>query len=246
MQVKAIRRELRLLRYYAFAMTVVAGAFLLGAVDEARQNASFDRLTVHRIDVMDREGKLAMVITSHDDFPPPIINGKAMHRNGGADSNGIIFYNQRGDEQGALDWSGRIASDGSYTSANTLSYDSVTTDQMLQVDNGNENGKTYAFMIGWNRPNMHTPQFEQLMDELQSATTPSARQAVLARYPDLVGANVTRYLFGYDQTNTAQVMLADGKGKPRIKMFVTPDGQAALQFLDANGAVVAQYPQAKP
>jgi hypothetical protein len=39
-------------------------------------------------------------------------------------------------------------------------------------------------------------------------------------------------------------MLADGKGKPRIKMFVTSDGQAQLQFLDADGNVIAQYPQA--
>jgi hypothetical protein len=244
MQVKAIRREMRLLRYYALGMTVLAGAFLLGAVDEMRQKASFDTLTVHRVDVVDREGKLAMIITDHDDFPPPIVNGKAMHRMGGADSNGIVFYNQQGDEQGALDWAGRIAADGSYTSSNTLSYDSVTTDQMLQVDDGNVNGKTFAFMIGWNRPNMHTPEFQQVLDQLLAAKSASERQAIIAQHPGIGGA--TRYLFGYDQTNTAQVMLADAKGNPRIKMFVTPDGHAELQFLDATGKVTASFPKAKP
>jgi len=39
------------------------------------------------------------------------------------------------------------------------------------------------------------------------------------------------------------VMLADGKGHPRIKMYVTADGQAQLQFLDASGKVTARYPQ---
>jgi hypothetical protein len=243
MQIKAIRREIRLLRYYALGTTLLAGAFLIGAVAESRQNTTFDTLTVHRIDVVDREGKLGMVITNHDDFPPPIINGKALQRMGGADSNGIVFYNQRGDEQGALDWSGRIHADGTYESANTLSYDSVTTDQMLQVDDGNDNGKTYAFMVGWNRPNMHTADFQKLLDQLQNASA-SERKAIIAAHPGIGGA--TRFLFGYDSTNTAQVMLADGNGKPRIKMFVTPDGQAKLQFLDAAGNVTSEFPPSKP
>lgn len=243
MHVKSFRREIRLLRWYALSVTTLAGAFLIGAIHEAKQNASFDTLTVHRINVVDREGKIAMAIVNHDDFPPPIINGKAMHRNGGSDSNGIVFYNQQGNEQGALDWSGRIHPDGAYESESTLSYDSVTTDQMLQVDNGNDNGKTYAFMIGWNRPNMNSPEFQSLLNQVQSAKTDAERRAIIAAHPGAGG--VTRYLFGYDQENTSQVMLADGKGKPRIKMFVTADGHAALQFLDETGAVTATFPPAK-
>jgi hypothetical protein len=197
---------------------------------------------VHRIDVRDREGKLAMIITDHDDFPPPIVNGKVWKRQGGADSNGIVFYNQEGDEQGALDWAGRIASNGTYESANTLSYDSVVTDQMLQVDDGNDNGKTYAFMIGWNRPNMHDPVFMKTLESLQSMT-PAERQAYAAAHPGIGG--VRRFLFGYEPDNTSQVMLADGNGKPRIKMYVTSDGEAKLQFLDADGKVTAEFPAAK-
>ena len=241
MQVKAIRREMRLLRYYALAMTILAGVFLIGAVSTARQKPSFDTITVHRIDVVDREGKLAMIITDHDDFPPPIVNGKTYKRGGGNDSNGIVFYNQQGDEQGALDWSGRKHPDGTFESGNTLSYDSVNTDQLLQVDNGNDNGKLYAFMIGWNRSRYDTPEMQSVIDQIQKTKTDAERRAIIAAHPNLRSA--TRFLFGYDQTNTAQVMLADGKGNPRIKMFVTPDGRSELQFLDAAGKIVAKYPQ---
>lgn len=233
---------MRLLRYYALGMTLLAGVFLIGAVAAAKK-ASFDTITVHRIDVVDREGKLAMIITDHDDFPPPIVNGKKWKRSGGADSNGIVFYNQQGDEQGALDWSGRIAADGKYESASTLSYDSVVTDQMLQVDNGNDNGKTYAFMIGWNRPNMHTPEFQKMLEHLQSAT-PAEREAFVKEHPGIGG--VQRFLFGYDPDNTSQVLLSDANGKPRIKMYVTAAGEAALQFLDEAGKVTAQFPQSTP
>ena len=77
MPIKSVRREMRFLRYYSLAITLIAGTFLLAAAHEASSNATIDTLTVHRINVVDREGKLAVVVTSHDDFPPPIVNGKA-------------------------------------------------------------------------------------------------------------------------------------------------------------------------
>jgi hypothetical protein len=240
MHIRSIRREMRFLRCYSLTATLIAAAAFVGVAHAEQQITSLDTLTVHRINVVDREGKLAVVITSHDDFPAPIVNGKAVKRSSGAE-NGLLFYNERGDEQGGLTWSGIKNADGTYHSDNVLSYDSVTTDQLLQVDDGNDNGKVYSFMIGWNRPRYDTPEFQSVIDQLQSATTDAQRRAIIAQHPDLHSA--TRYLFGYDDTNTAQVMLADGKGHPRIKMYVTPEGEAKLQFLDAGGHVTAQYPQ---
>jgi hypothetical protein len=239
---KYVRREIRLLRWYSLTVTVLAGCFLLGAIHEIKEG-SFDTLVVHRIDVVDREGKLAMVIVKHDDFPSPVVNGKSMHRTGGDDASGIVFYNQRGDEQGALNWSGQIRSDGTYDSSNTLSYDSVTTDQMLQLDDGNDNGRTFAYMVGWNRPNMNTPTFWRVIKLLEKAKTTAERDSIVAAHPSVAGAR--RYLFGYGEDNTSQVMLADGSGRPRVRLFVTADGRAALQFLGADGVVKASYPEMK-
>lgn len=240
MPIKSIRREIRLLRYYSLGVTLLAGVFLLAAAGEAK-NATFDTLTVHRINVVDNEGKLAVVITNHDNYPAPIVNGKALKRSSGAD-NGLIFYNERGDEQGGLTWGGIKRADGTFESGNTLSFDTVVTDQLLQVDDGNDNGKTYAYMIGWNRPRYDTPGTMSVIEQIENAKTIDEKRAIIAAHPELRAS--TRFLMGYDPDNTAQVMLADGKGKPRIRMFVTASGQAELQFLDASGNVVAQYPQA--
>jgi hypothetical protein len=49
---RSVRRELRALRIYAAATTAVAALALLGAAN-AMRSASFDVLTVHRIDVVD-------------------------------------------------------------------------------------------------------------------------------------------------------------------------------------------------
>lgn len=251
MSVRSIRREIRFLRYYALSATVVGGVLLLGAAGAIHKahNASFDTLTVHKIVVKDRQGKLAMVLTNHDDPMPSIFAGKKFYRNGGEINAGvgneIIFYNRLGNEQGGFVWDGVTKSDGTYGSSNVMSYDTVTTDSLLQVHDGNDNGKMFSFMTGWNRPNMLTPEYRRFLDELSNARNDaSKREAIRNRYRDLTqGTNVTRYLFGYDQTNTSQVMLADAKGRPRIKMFVTPDGQAKLDFLDAGGKVTAEYPK---
>ncbi len=52
---KTVRRELRALRIYAAATTAVAALALIGATAAVR-SASFDVLTVHRINVVDHQG----------------------------------------------------------------------------------------------------------------------------------------------------------------------------------------------
>ncbi len=242
MKISPIRREIRLLRYYALGMTLFAGFALLGSVHEATRDATLDTLTVHRINVVDREGKLALVITNHDDFPAPVINGHVVRRSSGNDTNGMLFYNQRGDEQGGLTWTGRRYPDGTYASDNDISFDTVNTDQLIHVQDGNENGKTEAMLIGWNQADYNTPAFMNAIRQIDALHTRAQLEAFVRAHPELVSK--TRFLVGYDFTNTSQVMLADGQGRPRIKMFVTADGEARLQFLDADGHVVAQYPEA--
>lgn len=241
MEVESLKQEIRILRALVMAMLGIGTIVLVGAVRGGWPNESFDTLAVHRINVLDREGKVAMVITNHDDFPAPIVNGKAVVRSSGGDENGIVFYNQTGNEQGALIWDGQIAKDGSFSSGTTLSYDSVKTDQLLQVDDANDNGRQSAYVIGWNEPDNSTPQFQQFIAAMDAAPNREARRAIRERYPRFNAP--FRFLFGYDQDSVSRVMLADGKGKPRISMFVTASGRAKLQFLDARGKVVYQFPK---
>lgn len=239
MKIRSIRREIQILRVYALLSTVAAGAFLLGAVHEAK-NASFDTVTLHRINVLDREGKLAMVITNHDNAPDAITNGKHIKRTGKSDDNEIVFYNELGDEQGALAWSGRVEKDGSFHSGNVLSYDSVKSDQLLQVDDFNDNGVQSAYMIGWNEPDNSTAESQAFSQEWHLAKTDAQKHAVRLKYPNQ--RMPERFFFGNDGTQS-KVVLHDGKGRPRINMFVTDDGQAKLQFLDPDGKVTYQLPQ---
>jgi len=247
MSVKSIRRELRFLRCYVIATSALALVLLLGAagVMPGVHDATFGTITAHRIVVRDNEGRLAMVLTNHDEPMPGIWAGIKTYRHGGG-GNEIIFYDQMGDEQGGYVWTGLVHGNGGYDSSLVNSYDSVTTDELLQVHDGNSNGKTFSYVTGWNEPNQRTPLALRVMREYEQAIDRHESRAqlekILAQDPPLARGQIRRYLVGYTQSNTAQVLLSDAQGRARIRMFVKPDGASALQFLDAAGKIVAQYP----
>lgn len=220
-------------------MTLLGGVALLGAVGEIK-TATFDTITLHRIDVMDREGRRAMVVSNHDDWPEAIVNGKAYKRSNMQSESGILFYNQIGNEQGALAWQGNRPTTQQFSSQNALLFDSVNSEELAGLEDGNLNGKTYAMVQGWDQVPLDA--LLQLIGPYRKLKSAAERRAFVAAHPLMREEFKTRYEFGYGADNVAQVMLADKEGEPRIKMFVTPDGQARLQFLDAAGQVIYQLP----
>ena len=242
MRSSRLRREIQFLRCYALGVTVLGGALVLvGAMHTARL-AEFDRIVVHRIDIVDREGKRAIILTDHDDFPDPVLNGKTGHRTSGSDENGIVFYNQDGNEQGALIWDGRRGPHGA-SSNNTLTYDTADSDQLLQLDNGTDQGKHFAGLYAWDRSVEALGLVERMRHELAHARTAAERAAIRHRYWELGAFGFSRFFAGYDSDDTSQVALADGRGRTRVKLYVTKDGQAKLEFRDEQGHVVDAYPR---
>ena len=51
-----------------------------------------------------------------------------------------------------------------------------------------------------------------------------------------------RVFVGKNTDQSAAIMLADGSGKPRINVQVDADGEARIEFLDANGKVTQRIP----
>ncbi len=110
-----------------------------------------------------------MVIASHDDEAAPVIRGYVGHRAQGNNAdNGIIFFNQKGDEQGGLIWS---ASSDRKSSGDTLSFDTANTDQLLHVEDGDENGHHYADVVGWDRAANEAELLAPLLQEADNAKT---------------------------------------------------------------------------
>lgn len=91
-------REMRLLRYYAAAMTLAFAAVLLTGAKSPPQH--FERLSVERLDIVDADGQARVVLANQQRFPPPMLNGQTFKR--AVTPAGLVFYDRKGNEVGGL------------------------------------------------------------------------------------------------------------------------------------------------
>lgn len=116
----------RFITVYAGVLTLVfAGTVLMGATSTT-SSASFDQITVHRINLVEPDGTLRMVISDHAKFPGLFLHGKEYpHPRPQA---GMLFYNDEGTEQGGLVFAG-AKNKGGYSSGLSLTFDRYNQDQ---------------------------------------------------------------------------------------------------------------------
>src|SRR5678816_1710661 len=115
-----IRRELRLLKAYAIVITALLGTVSLAAFRQASQKQKFTEIDVERINVVEKDGTLRMVISNRDRSIGPIYKGKPFGYKGGTRP-GIIFFNDEGTENGGLTLTGKRDADGKYRASTHMS-----------------------------------------------------------------------------------------------------------------------------
>jgi hypothetical protein len=75
-----IRQQLRVLRIYAAINTAVIAVLGTAAFRQANAPQKLNYVTVHRIDVVDNDGTLRMVISNKDRMHPGVMDGKTIDR----------------------------------------------------------------------------------------------------------------------------------------------------------------------
>jgi len=135
-----IRRELRLLKGYAIVVTALLGTISLAAFRQSSQKQKFTEIDVERINVVEKDGKLRMVISNRDRSIGPIYKGKPFGYAGGTRP-GIIFFNDEGTENGGFTFTGSKGDDGRYRASTHMSFDQFNQDQILNFDYTDNNGR---------------------------------------------------------------------------------------------------------
>jgi hypothetical protein len=124
----------RILAIYAAALsTVFAVVMITGASTHRRQ--SFDEIQVHRIDIVEPDGTLRMVISNKDRLPPVIVEGVEHPEFGEPRPQaGMLFYNDEGSENGGLIFGGHKNEKGEVVdSGGSLSFDKYGAKQIVQL-----------------------------------------------------------------------------------------------------------------
>ena len=133
-----------LLGYCAVTSTALGAMVLMGA--HKRAATEFDEIRVHRIDIVEPDGTLRMVLSDKDRLPPVIIKG-VEHPEAGEPrpQAGMIFYNDEGSENGGLIFGGRKNEKGEVVdSGGSLSFDRYGAGQVVQLAGVDDPGTHFA------------------------------------------------------------------------------------------------------
>jgi hypothetical protein len=110
-----------LIGYSTVLSTIIMVLVLTGATSQ--RNESFNTIKVHRIDVVETDGTLRMVIANHERLPGVIVKGKEFPKVDRPEA-GLLFYNDEGTENGGLIFGGHRNGNGEVVNSGvSLSFD---------------------------------------------------------------------------------------------------------------------------
>src|SRR5919109_5127351 len=136
------KHGMRMLALYA---GVATGLLLMAFTTGAFRSQEFDEITVRRINVVEPDGTLRMVISNRDKFPGVIVRGKELGRNQ-RPGTGMLFLNDEGTENGGLIFGGQRDADGKIAKAGvSLSFDKYGVfGKFVQLSGGSDIEKRFA------------------------------------------------------------------------------------------------------
>lgn len=227
----------RFLMTYAGVLTIAVVAALLSGFVTTRKDASFDTLTVHRINVVEPDGTLRMVLSDKDRFPGAIFKGKEYKHDRPAA--GILFYNDEGTENGGLVFGGYMGRDGKPEWHGHLSFDKYMQDQALTIDAGGEGGQYAAGLKLIDRPDYPLTELMDLMERIKDQPE-AQRKVALEKFRTNHPAPKRRLEMTRRPDGSVQLGMNDPEGRPRIMLKVADDGTPSIRTLDADGKVTGQ------
>ena len=228
------------LAVYSGVLTVAFACVVLLGARKSTPNASFDQITVRRINIVEPDGTTRLVIADRAEFPGSYFLGKEYPRTD-RDATGLIFNDDEGTENGGLIFGGRKDKDGATHSWGHLSFDQYQRDQtmVLESDNDGTERSVYYAVNDDDRASPLTPEASAEWQRVKAMPPGPERVAAgkawRQQYP---GSLINRAYFGRGRDNVAMLSLKDRQGRPRLVARVGPDGNPRIDFLDEQGKVV--------
>jgi hypothetical protein len=238
----------KLLAVYSGVLTLAVTVALLSGFTAGGSSARFDTITVQRINVVEPDGTLRLVVTNNRHVPGIIIKGHEYPDFGGRKTNtdaGLLFYDAEGTESGGLTFGGRKDAQGNIRRFGHLSFDRYGQDQMFSID-AEDYGTAYGTAIRMNDvPSWPIEEYLQLLERIQHLP-PEQQEAEMAEFrrthPDMNG--VRRVTLGHERSGDTSVNVLnflDGSNRERARLWLDPTGAGSLRFKDENGAET-RYP----
>jgi hypothetical protein len=225
----------RALLVYSGILTIVLSVVLLTASSQPKKT-SFDEIDVKRINLIEPDGTLRLVMADRARFPGLIVKRKEYPHD--RQTAGMLFFDDEGTENGGLIFGGMKDKGGKIQSWGHLSFDQYLGDQVVVLDAEEAEGQRHSGIQFVDEPDIP---MTQVTDALQLPS--EQRRAKLHEL--FAGKNKPqpRLYLGRRIDRSAVLELKDTQGRDRIRMVVAADGTPSLQFLDEQGNVIREFPK---
>jgi len=244
-----MKNELVFLRAFAFA-SVIGLIFLSALVFKKSGNQKFGEIDVERINIVEKDGTVKLIITNVERFPTgqDIINERPTNETRQKMS-GMVFFNEEGMECGGLIYSGQKKENG-HIAGLSLTFDQYDGDQVMQLltQDYQQGDKRVVFssLMFNDRPAKESQlKMFEIVKELRELQEKDPHEMV-RKYKEyeeqgLLGG-ATRVYLGKTREQDNGLFLFDDKGTPRAMFYVDKENNAKLNFLDENGNIIASFP----
>ena len=236
-----VRRQLRVLRVYTACNTAVLAVLATAAFRQAAPQ-KFEHITVQRLDVVDANGTLRMVISNKDRMHPGQMDGKVIDRP--RPVAGMLFFNEEGDEVGGLTFTGREVNGVRQANAG-LMFDQFKQDQTSGFSYSEGGGRRSAGFQVWDRSDTRLSELIEKLNVANKIEDRAERDKAIAAVRAAAPPGPRRVFVGKNGERAATVSLADANGKPRLTLTVDAAGNPRIEFLDEAGKVVSKLPADK-
>ena len=245
-----IKKELKILRIIVIGITGLILTFGFFAFKSSK-NKKFGTIDVERINIVEKDGTVKMIITNKQQFP----NGKDIVNNRDVNSDrkkrsGMIFYNDEGIECGGFIYDGRKTKDG-HSAGMSFTFDQFDGDQVLQLltTDKTRRGKRYKTggLIFSDRPDKETQlRKNQILNELDTIKDRNLRREKYNEYKNkgLIGG-APRIFLGQTGSKSNGLFLFDNEGRQRAKFFINKNNNVKLEVFDEKGNIISSWPKQK-
>lgn len=245
---KKQQREIVFLR--TFAVTVALGLFAFLSYSFKSGNPfdqKFGTIDVERINVVEKDGTVKMVITNVEHFPTKgdSINGREFHKR--KKRAGMLFFNEEGTECGGFIYDGTKNEKG-HSAGLALSYDQFNGDQVMQLISTDraKDGKRFKsgrLVFNDRRDDQTITSVNKIIAEIKAIKDPVERRKKYAQYAKEGHLGAThRVILGQTPGKQNGLFLYDDKGNSRAKFCIDKDNNVKLEVYDEKGNVVSSWP----
>jgi hypothetical protein len=235
---KELEKKIFRLQAFCVIMVLVGGCmFLVGFSSDKKQK--FSEIDVERINIVEKDGKLKMVIANKERQHPGIMDGKYYKEREGKRAAGMIFFSEKGDEIGGLIFDGNTGKG----QGGSRTFDKFRGDQTIQLTHQEDKDGNYFAGLRMNDQNMPLNDFVKKMEEIDKLPTKEAAEAAYKKMKENGETPVNRLSIGRGRDKSSIIQLSDAKGNSRLKISVEENGNPKLDFLDENGKVIYSLPE---